>query len=503
MSVGLLEAAADRRLLGATLTLRAKQRELLASLDGSERLHVWAIGRQAGKSTLGAMAAVHNAALRADLDGMLPRGRVRYVLAAAPGQDQAVEFVRLCAALIEASPVLRPLATVKSDRIDFVLSSGAKTAIRAMPANSRSVRGMSASLIVLDEFAHFADTAGPASDERMFAALEPSTRVFGEAARVLVISTPFGEGGKFYELFCAARDGLLPSARAVHAPVWEIDTSLSEAWMEARRAELGEDVFRQEHGAEFVAGGGQFFDLRGLPLEDGPARPEDGHGWVAGLDPAFHSDRFGCALVGQSVEHRGLLLVGRVEAIEPKGKLLSFDQRRAREDRTLERVWEIVGPYRPRVVTDQHQADAVRSYFGRLGVDVRVVNLTAPVQTAAFTSTRTRLLDGSLRLWRHAGLLEELRRVRARDTEKIELPRFAGGHADAASALALAVYEHRWASDGPAPSFRPPVAVDIADNWISRELGGGPSVDRRDPDYRRITNQRGERPTGSIWHERF
>jgi hypothetical protein len=123
--------------------------------------------------------------------------------------------------------------------------------------------------------------------------------------------------------------------------------------------------------------------------------------------------------------------------------LLSFDQRRAREDRTLERVWEIVEPYRPRVVTDQHQADAVSSFFGRQGLAVDVAHLTGPLQTAMFTSTRARLMDGSLRLWRHAQLLEELRRVRARDTEVIVLPRFGGGHCDIASALALAAYELR------------------------------------------------------------
>ena len=49
------------------------------------------------------------------------------------------------------------------------------TVVRAMPANSRSVRGLSASLIILAEFAHFTDTAGPASDERMLQASEPST----------------------------------------------------------------------------------------------------------------------------------------------------------------------------------------------------------------------------------------------------------------------------------------------------------------------------------------
>jgi hypothetical protein len=268
VKVSLAKAASDPALLGGTIRWWPKQLELLDSLDGPERMHVWAIGRQADKSSLAACAAVHNAALRDDLDTVMPRGRTRYVLVAAPSEDQAREFVRLCDALIDCSPLLRRMAAVKADEIRFALPSGAKSCIKAMPANSRSVRGLSASLIVLDEFAHFQDTAGPASDAQMFAALEPSTRVFGDAATVLVISTPFGESGRFFELFCAARDGLLPSAWVVHAPVWEIDTSLDEAWGEARRTELGEDVFRQEHAAEFVAGGGQFFDLvRSPPAE--------------------------------------------------------------------------------------------------------------------------------------------------------------------------------------------------------------------------------------------
>jgi hypothetical protein len=98
---------------------------------------------------------------------------------------------------------------------------------------------------------------------RRYKALEPSTRVFGDQAKVLLLSTPYGETGKFYELFSAAENGLLPSARAVRAPVWDVDTSLDEAWCDARRVELGEDVFRQEHGAEFVAGSGQFFEPSG------------------------------------------------------------------------------------------------------------------------------------------------------------------------------------------------------------------------------------------------
>jgi hypothetical protein len=450
--ISLAQAAQDPRLLGATMTLYPKQLELLQILDGPENTYVFSVGRQSGKSTLGAMAAVHNATLRPDLDALVPHGRVRYVLAAAPAEVQAREFVTLCAAMIDASPALARLATVKTDRIDFVLASGARTAIRAMPANSRSVRGVSASMIVLDEFAHFIDTDGSASDARMFAALEPSTRVFGDLARILILSTPFGETGRFYELFMAAEDGVMPSSRAVRAPVWDVDERLDEAWRDRKRVEVGEDTFRQEYGAEWVAGGGQFFDLRGIEYAEEPARPEDGRNWVAGLDPAFHADTFGVAIVGESVERPGLLVTGTVAGIQPGGRLRSLDLRRGREDATLAKVLELLEPYVEhglRIVSDQHQADAVSSYFGRQGIAVDIINLTSTTQTAAFTSTRTRLLDGSLQLWKHGQLIEELRRVRAKDTETIVLQRFGGSHLDIASGLALAVYELRYVSGAP------------------------------------------------------
>jgi phage terminase large subunit-like protein len=454
--VSLLDAACDPELLGGTLTPWPKQIDLLRGLDDAAvRTHLLAVGRQSGKSTLAAMLAVHNAALRPDLDDMIPRGRTRYVLVASPSEDQSREFVSLCAGLIEGSPLLGPMAEIKSDRIDFRLPSGAHTAIRALAASSRTVRGMSASLVVIDEFAHFTDTAGPASDERLFAALEPSLRVFRDAARMVVISTPHGEVGKFYELCQAAEAGTLPGARLTVAATWEVDTSLDEAWRERKQAELGEDVYRQEYGAAFVAGGGAFFDLRDIELAGGPWRPEDASQWWVGTDAAFAQDRFGVALVGEAMNERGVFVTGAVAAIDPGERRRSWEARRAREDATLARVWEIIEPYaavRPvRLLGDQHQADGVRSYFERRGLPVEIIPQTAPVQTAAFVSCRARLIDGSLRLWKHQQLIEELRRIRtARTAESIVIPRFAGGHCDAACALTLACYAVREGNPLPA-----------------------------------------------------
>jgi hypothetical protein len=272
-------------------------------------------------------------------------------------------------------------------------------------------------------------------------------------SKMLLISTPSGEQGRFWELFNQAQDGTIAHAAAVHAPAWELNPALdTEEWRESKRRLLGVDGFEQEHAARFVAGGGAFLDLRDIYLEAGPAPVEAARAWTIGTDAAFSHDRFGIAAVGESVDEPGTLVVGHVEAIEPGGRLLSLDARRSREDRTLRRVLQAIQPYADagplRVVGDQHQADALRSYFGRKGIAFDSIPMTSTTQTAAFVALRTRLSDGSLRLWREPGLLEDLRRVRAKDTETIFLPRYASGHCDAAAALALAVYELRHVDGG-------------------------------------------------------
>jgi hypothetical protein len=446
--IPLSKAATDPALLGGLIDWYPRQLELLGSLDGPEQLHLWPMARQCGKSTIAAAGAVHNAALRPDLDAMLPAGRVRYVLVVAPGESQAVEFVRVCAAFVEASPLLRDLAEVQRSRIDFSIPREqdgrrwvAKTSIASMPASGRTIRGRTCSLAVFEEFGHVQDTAGPGSDEALWAALQPALRAFGRHGKTLVLSTPNGRSGKFFELCEAAEGGVLRSATVKRGALWDIVPGVDAEWLEEQRVQLGEALYQQEFGAEFTDAGGSFFDLSQVDFEDAPAAPEDGTGWTAALDPAFHRDRFGVVLLGQSVANEDEIVVGPVAAIDPKGAARSFEARRAREDSTLAAVWDLIAPYHPeRIVTDQHNSAAITSYFERRGVPVQVVNLTAPTQTAAFVSTRARLVDGSLRCWRHPGLIEDLRRVRARDTESIYLPRYGDSHCDAAAALALGVH---------------------------------------------------------------
>ena len=453
-----LGAAVREPALLGTIEWRPSQLALLDTLDGAGQLHLWSISRQTGKSTMASAAAVQNCTLRPDLDDMLPHGKWRSVPVIAPSESQAKDFGNVAAALVENSPALSEYAEVRVGEILFRLPREdahghkwvAKTAIRALPASAPSIRGLTAALVVMEEMAHHADSGGPADERRIWDAVAPMQTVFAGKAKVLGISTPFGESGLFYELFTAIEGGLMPHARAVRRSITDMIPNIDPEWLAARRLELGETAYAQEFLAEMVGSGGSFFALEGVAFDDEPTKPENGRNWVAGLDPAFHGDKFGVALVGESVSEPGVLVTGALAGIAPGGKLKSLDLRRGREDKTLAKVWDILAPYAEqgtlRVVTDQHQSDAVSSYFGRLGATVKTRNLTGPMQTAAFTSTRARMTDGSLRLWKHAPLIEELRRVRARDSETIFLPRFGGSHCDIVSALALATYELKGAT---------------------------------------------------------
>src|SRR5438477_377672 len=75
--------------------------------------------------------------------------------------------------------------------------------------------------LLLDEAAHMLDTDGNQAAEPVFRSLVPSVSQFGDDARVIVASTPFGLDGFFAEVYGQAERGALPGAHAAHATTLE------------------------------------------------------------------------------------------------------------------------------------------------------------------------------------------------------------------------------------------------------------------------------------------
>jgi hypothetical protein len=312
------------------------------------------------------------------------------------------------------------------------------------------VRGWAISSLLFDEFAHFlSETEGPQVADRVFEALVPSTAQFGELARVIVSSTPYGEGNLFAELFARATRGELVDAVAQHASTADMNPTISAEFLEQERVRDPES-FASEYLAEFRAGGQPFLDVARIEeavLDRSELGPEDGRGWVAGLDPAFSSDPFGVAIVGEDLWTPGRLVLGVARRWLPeRRKARSLEESRMVEDRVLQEVAHLCRRYGALAVTDQHKAAGVVARLSELGVSVRVEQMTATSKTDAFQELRGRLNAGELELYPEATLLGELRRLKSRyvaGRAAVEVPRIGGSHGDLAQALALAVWELR------------------------------------------------------------
>lgn len=442
--VPLLGACVDPALFG--LAPWPRQRELLGAVERGPRIHVWALGRRSGKSTMAALAALHNLLFRADLDAMVRPGELRYAVVVATNQAQGRLIVRAARSIVERSPLLAGLVTrTDVDSIEFTTPDGARTALHAFPCNSRGGRGWPISLLILDEAAHFLDTDGSEqAAERVWTALVPATAQFGDDARIIVCSTPWGDSGLFASLFARAASGELAGALALRRSTAEMNPTISADFLAAEQAR-DPDSFDAEYLAAFVGGGAAFLDMDRVTVADHVGlAPGAGQRWIAGLDPAFSSDPFGVALVGRRRGDPDCLVVGDIAALRAP-RASSFEQRRGGEDALLAQVAGTCTRYTAQAVTDQYASRAVVDRLARAGIAVRTHNMGAATKTAIFGELRARLYDGTLEVPNLPDLLAELRRLRTKysaGSSSVVNPRVGGSHGDMAQALALAVAEH-------------------------------------------------------------
>jgi phage terminase large subunit-like protein len=449
--IGLLEACDDPRLFN--FELWPKQREMLRAVERAFRIHVWAVGRRSGKTTIAALVCLWDALLRPELDAMVRPGERRFAVAVAVNQAQARVLLAAARSIVERSPVLAGLLEgATEDRLEFTLPSGARTAVAAFPCTSRGARGWPISCLVLDEYAHHVSPedgeGGHQTAERLWQAMVPATAQFREHARVLALSTPFGSTGTFSTLFQQASSGELPDATAFQLPTRAVNPTVDAAFLE-REERRDPDGFAQEYGAQFLAGGAAYLDLERATIADrAELRPDDVTHCVAGLDPSFSSDPLGLSIVGRphdpAQRNRLRLALTRAWA-PPRKKADSFEERRAIEDAVLDEVAAVCKRYRVwRVVTDQYMSRSVVDRLQRHGLAVRIETLTASSKTEAFGELRARLYDQTLELYRDPDLLAELKRLRTKfsaGSSSVVTPRVGRSHCDQAVSLALAVLE--------------------------------------------------------------
>lgn len=438
ISVPLTEACADPDLLD--LGLWPMQARMARALDDGIGMVVAALGRRGGKTALAAAALVHDALLRPECDALVRPGETRYAVVVATKLAQAQAVVSVARSMVEASPVLAPyLVDSTADELTFERPGGARTAILALPCSSRGGRGLATSLLVLDELGHFlSDTDGPATADRVWAALTPGTAQFGDLARVIVISTPLGDDNLFARLHRDAVAGVLPNAVALQASTLEANPTISPGFVEAQRRVVSAAEFAAEYEASFAAVSGGFLDVGQIRLRTPePAEPADlVDQCVVGLDPG-QRDGFGLVVVGAAMDQPARLRVVLARKLDARSFTGAVDE-----------AARVARRFRARVVTDQHAGAMVAERLRAAGVGVMVrpwAQSSGPVATGkweAYADVRTRLYDGTLEVLDDPELLGELGGLQLKAVNgvwRVHSPRRAGSHGDLASALALAV----------------------------------------------------------------
>lgn len=179
--------------------------------------------RQSGKSSTAAVLAVHTA--------LYEPGSLTLLLS--PSLRQSQELFRKCSTLYRA--VGRPVAAEALNQLSLVLENGSR--IVCLPGQQSTVRGFSGvRLLIVDEAAQVPDD--------LYFAVRPMLAVSG--GRLVVMSTPFGRRGFFFEEWENGKGWKRTQIAADQCPRIPAD------FLEEERRTIGDWFFRQEYECIFV-----------------------------------------------------------------------------------------------------------------------------------------------------------------------------------------------------------------------------------------------------------
>lgn len=266
--------------------------------DHDRRELVLAIGRRAGKTTLSGIFASYEVYRLLNLYNPqsyygLPNGNRIQIISVATDKDQAGLLFNEVTSHLAKCQYFEPYVAnntlgwvnfrtpydiekfgpnIRQEDGRFVSFNG-KATIRVTFKSciAKGLRGAGNIVIILDEVAHFQDKGGSSAQE-IYDAVTPSAAAFsrkdpdtgrpfrnprtGKTAdvesRIILISSPLGKSGKFYEKFDLAMHGGEGSENilAIQAPTWEINPTVPSSYY---REKYHSDpvTFMTEHGAQF------------------------------------------------------------------------------------------------------------------------------------------------------------------------------------------------------------------------------------------------------------
>lgn len=387
--------------------------------------------RQAGKSTVAAATAVHEACFR---PGSL-------VLLVSPSLRQSSEAFRKVLEVYRSSG--RIVAVKSESALRLELENGSR--VVALPAGEETIRGFSGvSLLIIDEAARVPD--------ELYYSVRPMLTVSG--GRLIALTTPWGRKGWFYNEWVNSDYWSKIKITALQCP------RLTEQILDQERQSMGEAWFRQEYLCEFLDAGGEGF-IRSDWVEQcaaGNTTPWQGDPVHLGLDVArsLGGDQTALAVV------QGRLVV-RVDTNREKDTMATvgravdtINNTRARTIRiddtgvgggVTDRLWEVAGEAVPGAAL--YSCEVCPFVFGRRPFHE---DRFADLRTEMWWNLGEMLRENRIEIPKNLALFEQLTapmilndsRGRLRLESKDSMRSRGIKSPDLADAVAMAVYPDDW-----------------------------------------------------------
>lgn len=179
--------------------------------------------RQAGKSTVAALLALHEALYVPDSVTVL----------ISPSQRQSSELFRKVVDLRHSLPHAPQL--LEDNRLSMSVAGGGR--VLSLPGSEATIRGISAVTLLIE------DEAARVEDE-LYQAIRPMLAV--KNGRLILASTPFGKRGHYWQVWDEGEGWNKVKVPATSVP------RISPDFLEVERRELPDFVFRQEYMCDFA-----------------------------------------------------------------------------------------------------------------------------------------------------------------------------------------------------------------------------------------------------------
>src|SRR5262245_19340531 len=182
--------------------------------------------RQAGKSTVSALLALHTALYTS----------AALVLLVSPSLRQSGELFRVTMGFYQRLKGVVPVKMESALRAEF--ENGAR--IVSLPGTEKTTRGFSkATLIVVDEAAR--------CDDGLLGALRPMMATSKDGGRLVMLSTPYGKRGMFYDAWSSGRKDW----QRVEVPADQCPR-ISREFLDEELRQLGPQRFSEEYGLAWL-----------------------------------------------------------------------------------------------------------------------------------------------------------------------------------------------------------------------------------------------------------